>query len=92
MTDPLTPEAIERFVAASIDFHRKYVLDIEPEPPERNYQRGEDRHNAVLTKHDVREIRRLGPTTKNAALAAQFNTTETNIEHVLARRTWRHIL
>lgn len=57
----------------------------------RNYQRGADRHNAKLTPDDVREIRRLGPETKNASLAAQFGVSESNIEFILKRKTWKHV-
>lgn len=57
----------------------------------RNYEKGEARHNAKLTEPDVREIRRLGPTNKNAALAAQFCVSEGTIEHVRHHRTWKHI-
>lgn len=54
-------------------------------------QRGEDRYNSKLTEADVREIRRLGPTTKNIALAAQFGVSESNIEFILSRKTWKHV-
>lgn len=57
----------------------------------RNYERGEDRHNARLTADDVRAIRRLGGTMKDEAIAAQFGVSEGNVGHILKGRTWRHV-
>lgn len=57
----------------------------------RNYERGTDRWNAKLTPEAVRAIRILGPSTKNASLAAQFGVSEASIENVRRGRTWRHV-
>jgi transcriptional regulator len=56
----------------------------------RNWQRGEARHNAVLTAASVREIRRRKGE-KQAALAAEFKTTPRNIAHIHHRRTWNWV-
>lgn len=56
----------------------------------RNYQRGSARYNAILTTDKVRAIRgRAGD--KNAALAAEFGCSESNIEMILHRKTWKHL-
>lgn len=54
-------------------------------------QRGSDRHNAKLTPDKVREIRRNAGTVKNISQAAEHGVCEGTIEHVVKRRTWRHI-
>lgn len=56
----------------------------------RNYARGSRVHCAKLNADKVREIRRRADE-KNIALAAEFNTTESNIEHIHNRRTWKWV-
>lgn len=55
----------------------------------RNYQRGEDRHNAKLTTAEVLAIRQSNY--KNASLAAEYGVSEGTIEHIKHRRTWAHL-
>lgn len=50
---------------------------------------GEDRPHAILTRDDVREIRRLlADGVWERIIAKQFNTTQTNISAIKLRRTW----
>lgn len=51
--------------------------------------RGEHHHGARLTEKIVKEIRSAAET--HAALATQYGVTETAIEKIINRRTWRHV-
>jgi hypothetical protein len=61
--------------------------------PFKNFARGEAHHHARLTEDDVREIRRLyrnrlvGP----AELSRRYATSVSNIETIIAGRTWKHV-
>jgi hypothetical protein len=54
--------------------------------------RGERHGRATLTDQDVKKMRRLrerGVPLNH--LADRFGTTKTNVCHIVARRTWRHV-
>lgn len=55
------------------------------------YARGENCPNSLLTADDVRDIRSRAGTVKNIVLAAEKKCSEGTIEHVIHRRTWKHI-
>lgn len=78
----MTPETI----TAS----RRFMPAQEPGSP-RNRQKGEARYNAKLNAAKVREIRRNAGTVKNIAQAADHGVCEGTIEHVISRRSWRHV-
>lgn len=44
-----------------------------------------------LTEQDVRRIRELSPGVSQKALAEQFGVTQTNINYIVRRATWRHV-
>lgn len=72
----------------TILLQRRMLADTRSES--RNYQRGEARYNAKLTPDDVRDIHsRKGE--KNASLAAEFGVSESSIESIHHRRTWKYI-
>ena len=54
-----------------------------------NTQAGEQRHNAVLTEQDVRDIRASDG--RVIDLAAHYGVHPTAISAVRNRRTWKHI-
>lgn len=51
-----------------------------------------ERHGmAKLTADDVRQIRRLGPTTTPTELGRQFGVTPQNIHRILSGKTWKGV-
>ena len=61
--------------------------------PGDNAPKGEKQWNSKLTAYDVREIRRLYATNKIGArrLGRMFNCGFRNIQHIVKRRSWKHV-
>lgn len=54
--------------------------------------RGEDNGRAVLTAADVVEIRRRAAAGEGAVrLSAAFGVSKSNVQFIVARKTWRHV-
>lgn len=61
---------------------------LEPVSQAVNCQRGK---NTKLTPSDVREIRRLAPTTKHRDLARRFGITKAHVSDVVTKKVWKNI-
>lgn len=60
----------------------------------RNSAAGERHGRAILTEHDVLEIRRIAATQHRfgrAALAAKYGVSESTIKSIKSRKLWKHI-
>jgi hypothetical protein len=58
-----------------------------------NPHKGEDHRSAKLTQEQVLEVRRrfaVGGISK-AALGREYGVTQTTIDHIILRATWRHL-
>lgn len=53
--------------------------------------RGERVSLAVLTESEVREIRGLAAMYSRSTIAAEFGVTKGTINHIVWKRTWRHV-
>lgn len=54
--------------------------------------RGEGQWRAILTEDDVRTIRRrVAEGERRVALAKEFGVSGSNVEHIVARRRWKHV-
>jgi hypothetical protein len=54
--------------------------------------RGESNGNAVLTEHDVRQIRAMGESgAKRLGLAKHFGISLAQVKNILRRKQWAHV-
>lgn len=94
----LSPEAVRRisngYVRCVICLREAARAYYRANPPARSgYRHGQRHYAAKLTEDDVREIRRrhaLGETL--TALGTAYGVGKTNIKHIVAGHTWRHVV